>query len=67
MIRIPIRNYCTGEQHPRRFFDLLIDEEDGYRPYLEQKLGKNVCRTIAFEDVENQVHSAIREAKRRSA
>jgi len=67
MIRVPIKNYCTGKRNPTRFFDLLIDEDDGFRPYLEQKIGKNIYQTIAFEDVENQVNSAIREAKRRSA
>ena len=63
MIRRPIRNLASNKPVPPRLFDLLIDEENPERIYIEQKVDKNTKERVPWEEVKHQVESAINELK----
>ena len=61
-MRQPIRNISSGRQYPARLFDIVIDDDNPDRVYIEQK-HKDRTERIPWEDVKYQVDSAIRRTK----
>ena len=63
-----IRNLSSKKLNPARMFDVVIDDENPNKIYIEQKIidrkgGKSHTECALWDDVLNQVETAVRDSK----
>ena len=63
-----IRNFSSKRLVPAHLFDVVIDEENPQLIYIEQKIvdrkdGKTRTERALWDDVLNQVETAVRDSK----
>ena len=63
-----IRNLSSKRLVPTHLFDVVIDEENPHRIYIEQKIvdrkgGKTYTERALWDDVLNQIETAVRDSK----